>query len=400
MRPTILALFPRIRRLLRHAGLRIGALLLSATLAACGGGGVSLGFGYVDYDDGYDDYPYHPGWPGGGTSSDPGIFLIAGGLCPTCGGTLDGSGSAARFDAPEGIVLGPDGNLFVAERTSGTIRKVSQQGVAVTLAGSAGASGSSDGAGGAARFNGPTRLEADVDGNLYVTDSGNSTIRQVSAAGAVTTLAGAAGQCGSQDGSAGNARFCNPQGITLDRNGNLYVADTMNHTIRRIDRNNAVTTVAGTAGACGSADGRGNAARFCEPRDIEVDDDGYLYVADTANSTIREISPSGEVRTVAGAAGQCGTADGPGASARFCNAAALTMDGAGTLFVADTGNGTIRRIGSSGAVNTVAGTPGTRNVVLGPLPGSLNAPRGITVLAAGSLAATSQNMVLKLVPAR
>ncbi|HBF50844.1 MAG TPA: hypothetical protein DDX04_11380, partial [Massilia sp.] len=113
-------------------------------------------------------------------------------------------------------MLGPDGNLFVAERTSGTIRKVSQQGVATTLAGSAGASGSSDGAGGAARFNAPTRLEADIDGNLYVTDSGNSTIRQVSAGGAVTTLAGAPGQCGSADGSAGNARFCN---------GNLYVAD-------------------------------------------------------------------------------------------------------------------------------------------------------------------------------
>jgi len=390
---TILA---RPLRLLRQYGLRLGALLLSTVLAACGGG-VSLGFGYVDYDD--DDRPHRPDWPGGGQASDPGIFLIAGGLCPTCGGSLDGSGSAARFDTPEGIVLGPDGNLYVAERASGTIRKVSQQGVAVTLAGSAGAAGSADGAGSAARFNAPTRLEADIDGNLYVTDSGNNTIRQVSKAGAVTTLAGAAGQCGSADGSAGNARFCNPQGITLDRNGNLYVADTMNHTIRRIDRNNAVTTVAGVAGACGSADGRGNAARFCEPRDIEVDDDGYLYVADTANSTIREIAPNGEVRTIAGAAGQCGSADGPGASARFCNAAALTMDGAGTLFVADTGNGTIRRIATSGTVSTVVGTPGTQNVVFGPLPGSLNAPRGIT-LAAGSLAATSQNMVLRLVPAR
>ncbi|XYJ09711.1 SMP-30/gluconolactonase/LRE family protein [Telluria sp. B2] len=382
-------------RFLRHPTLRLGALALSAALAGCGGG-VSLGFGYVDYDDDYPDYPDGPGH--GGSPSDPGIFLIAGGLCPTCGGSLDGSGSAARFDAPDGIVLGPDGNLYVAERNSGTIRKVSQQGVAVTVAGSAGAPGSADGAGGAARFNAPTRLEADIDGNLYVTDTGNSTIRQVSASGAVTTLAGAAGQCGSADGNAGNARFCNPQGITLDRDGNLYVADTANHTIRRIDRANNVTTIAGVAGACGSADGRGAQARFCEPQDIEVDDDGYLYVADTANSTIREISPSGEVRTIAGAAGQCGSVDGQGASARFCRQAALTIDGAGNLFVADTGNGTIRRIGTSGEVNTVIGVAGAQNVVLGPLPGSLNAPRGITVLAAGSLAATSQNMVLRLVP--
>ena len=389
MAPTL------VSRLLRHPALRLGALVLSTVLAGCGGG-VSLGFGYVDYDDDYPDKPDRPGH--GGAPSDPGIFLIAGGLCPTCDGSLDGSGSAARFDAPDGIVLGPDGNLYVAERNSGTIRKVSQQGVAVTVAGSAGASGSADGAGGAARFNEPTRLEADIDGNLYVTDTGNSTIRQVSASGAVTTLAGAAGQCGSVDGNAGNARFCNPQGITLDRNGNLYVADTANHTIRRIDRANNVTTVAGVAGACGSADGRGAQARFCEPQDIKVDDDGYLYVADTANSTIREISPSGEVRTIAGAAGQCGSVDGQGATARFCRQAGLTIDGAGNLFVADTGNGTIRRIGTSGEVNTVIGVAGTRNVVLGPLPGSLNAPRGITVLAAGSLAATSQNMVLRLVP--
>ncbi|MEW6370090.1 MAG: hypothetical protein AB1584_04090 [Pseudomonadota bacterium] len=394
MTPTFFSLLLR-SPLLRHPALRLGALLLSATLAGCGGG-VSLGFGYVDYDD---DYPDKPDWPGhGGPPSDPGIFLIAGGLCPTCGGSLDGSGSAARFDGPDGIVLGPDGNLYVAERNSGTIRKVSQQGVAVTLAGSAGAPGSADGAGGAARFNEPTRLEADIDGNLYVTDTGNSTIRQVSASGAVTTLAGTAGECGSADGNAGNARFCKPQGITLDRNGNLYVADTANHTIRRIDRANNVTTIAGAAGACGSADGRGAQARFCEPQDIKVDDDGYLYVADTANSTIREISPSGDVRTIAGAAGQCGSVDGQGTTARFCRQAGLTIDGAGNLFVADTGNGTIRRIGISGEVNTVIGVAGAQNVVLGPLPGSLNAPRGITVLAAGSLAATSQNMVLRLVP--
>ena len=391
-----IAVLSRVRR---APALRLGALLLSVVLAGCGGG-VAVGFSYVDYD-GDDHHPDKPDRPDhGAPPGDPGIFLIAGGLCPTCGGSLDGSGSAARFDAPEGIVLGSDGNLYVAERGSATIRKVSRQGVAVTLAGNAGTVGSADGAGGAARFNEPTRLEIDIDGNLYVTDTGNSTIREVSASGAVVTLAGRAGECGSADGNAGNARFCKPQGITLDRNGNLYVADTMNHTIRRIDRANNVTTVAGVAGACGSADGRGAQARFCEPQDIRVDYDGNLYVADTANSTIRRISPSGEVRTIAGAAGQCGSADGQGTNARFCRQAALTIDGAGNLFVADTGNGTIRRIAASGRVSTVAGVAGTQNVVLGPLPGSLNTPRGITVLAEGTLATTSQNMVLRVVPAR
>ncbi|QNA99007.1 SMP-30/gluconolactonase/LRE family protein [Massilia sp. Se16.2.3] len=326
------------------------------------------------------------------------MFLIAGGLCPTCGGSLDGSGSNARFDAPEGIVHAPDGNLYVAEKNGSTIRKVSPQGVAVTHAGSAGAIGSSDGAGTGARFNAPTRLEVDADGNLYLTDTGNSTIRQISPAGAVTTLAGAAGQCGSSDGPARTARFCSPQGITLDRQGNLYVADTLNHTIRRIDRANNVTTIAGTAGACGSNDGRGGTARFCEPQDIEVDDAGYLYVADTGNSTIREISPSGEVRTLAGAAGQCGSADGQAVAARFCRAAGLTIDRGGNLFVADTGNGTIRRIGTGGTVATVIGVAGSQNNVLGPLPGGLNSPRGLAVMEGGALAATTQNLVLRLVP--
>jgi sugar lactone lactonase YvrE len=384
---------PTCLQALHQFAKRIGPLLLCAALAACGGG-VAIGIGYSDYDDDYHDRPDRPDRP----AAETGIFLIAGGLCPTCGGSLDGSGSSARFDAPEGVALAPDGNLYVAEKNSGTIRKVSTQGVATTFAGSVGAVGSSDGAGTGARFNAPTRIEADADGNLYVTDTGNSTIRRITAAGAVTTLAGAAGQCGSLDGDARNARFCSPQGIAMDRQGVLYVADTLNHTIRRIDRANVVTTIAGVAGSCGSTDGRGSAARFCEPQDIDVDSAGYLYVADTANSTIREIAPNGEVRTIAGAAGQCGSADGTAGNARLCRAAGIALDGTGNMFVADTGNGTIRRISVSNAVSTVVGVPGSQNNVLGPLPGGLNAPRGIAALSAGTLAVTSQNLLLKLVP--
>lgn len=386
MRPTAC-----LQALRRHAR-RIALLLLCATLAACGG--VAIGFGYYEEDDGHHDRGGHPAPP----IAETGIFLIAGGLCPSCGGSLDGSGSSARFDGPEGVALGPDGNLYLAEKNSGTIRKVSAAGVATTFAGSVGATGSSDGAGSAARFNAPTRIEADASGNLYVTDTGNSTIRKISAAGAVTTLAGAAGQCGSADGDARNARFCSPQGIAMDRQGVLYVTDTLNHTIRRIDRANVVTTVAGVAGSCGSTDGRGSAARFCGPQDIEVDSAGYLYVADTANSTIREIAPDGQVRTIAGAAGQCGSADGTAGGARLCRAAGLAFDGTGNLYVADTGNGTVRRISVTNVVSTVIGVAGNQNNVLGPLPGGLNAPRGIAALGAGTLAVSAQNLLLKVVP--
>jgi DNA-binding beta-propeller fold protein YncE len=394
----------------RHLCKLIAPVLLAATTASCGGGDWDVAVA-SHFDDGIGFYYYrhyhhhhhddppppdHPEAP----PPDPGLFLFAGDVCQ-CGGTVDGTGPGARFDNPDGIVADKSGNLYLAERGSSTIRKISPQAVATQLAGSAGATGNVDGAGSSARFNDPTRLVIDDGGNLFVTDTGNNTIRRVSPDGAVITLAGNPGDCGSADGSAATARFCAPQGIARDRKGNLFVTDTGNNTVRRIDTNGMVTTIAGSPGACANVDGFGKAARFCHPRDIAVDGDGNLFVADTDNSTIRWITPKGEVFTIGGQPGDCNAADGSLDRSRFCQPSGVKVDPyTNDLYVADSGNATIRKIAPGGVVTTVAGVAGRKGIVLGPLPGGLDNPLGIGLMNNGTIAVTANNLVLKMVQPR
>ena len=187
------------------------------------------------------------------------------------------------------------------------------------------------------------------------------------------------------------ARFSGPTAIISDGAGNLYVADTANSTIRKIVvATGAVTTFAG-AGSPGSADGTGAAARFSYPYGIASDGAGNLYVADTGNSTVRKIALStGAVTTVVGKAGQTGSTDGIGAAARFNYPYGIASDGAGNLYVADTGNGTIRKVAiGSATLSTVLWSPGAGAA-------SLDTAYGIAVLSTGDLAITdfAQNAVL------
>src|SRR5438105_9553850 len=156
-----------------------------------------------------------------------------------------------------------------------------------TLAGQA-SIGSADGTGSAARFNGPDGVAVDSSGNVYVADQGNYTIRKITPAGAVTTLAGLVGASGSTDGTGNAARFKNPSGVAVDSSGNVYVADS--HTIRKITPAGVVTTLAGSATSHGSTDGTGSAARFYDPSGVAVDSSGNVYVGDTDNDTIRKIT--------------------------------------------------------------------------------------------------------------
>src|SRR5208337_1247275 len=224
-------------------------------------------------------------------------------------GSADGTGSAARFDGPAGVAVDNAGNVYVAD--DDTIRKITPAGVVTTLAGAPGQAGSADGTGSDARFDGPRGVALDSAGNVYVADTDNDTIREITPAGVVTTLAGAPGQVGSADGIGSAARFDDPTGVAVDSAGNVYVADYGNDAIREITPAGVVTTLGGAQGQSGSA------AQFDRPTGVAVDRAGNVYVADSWSNTIREITLAGVVTTLAGAPGQYGSTDGTGSAARF-----------------------------------------------------------------------------------
>lgn len=255
-------------------------------------------------------------------------------------GKADGLGSAASFYLPTGIAVDRSGNLYVADSGNHLIRRITPEGLVSTWAGT-GTSGFADGVGMAASFDLPAALALDGSGNLYVADFGNNRIRKVTPAGVVTTLAGS-GAKGRADGTGAAASFNNPQGLALDGNGDLYVADRNNYLIRKLTPAGVVTTLAGS-GAPGSGNGAGAAASFALPVDVAVDSSGNIYIADAVNHMIREMTPAGVVSTLAGST-TSGRTDGLGAAASFQNPAGVTIDGDGILYVADYGNNLIRKV--------------------------------------------------------
>jgi len=286
------------------------------------------------------------------------IRTLAGGATP---GATNGFGSNARFNHPNAVAADSAGNLYVADTENSTVRKISAEGYVSTLAGLAGNYGSADGGGATARFYGPQGIAADSAGQLYLADTANSTIRTVTPAGAVSTFAGAPGDFNSFGGAGANAQFCHPEAVAADPGGNLYVADTWNHTIRKITPAGLVSTLAGLAGNLGSVDGTNSKARFYRPAGIAVDSATNLFVADMFNHTLRKITPAGRVTTIAGLSGVWGSADGTNSAARFYLPQGISVAANGDLLVADSGNQTLRRVspdGTNWVVSTVAGLTG------------------------------------------
>jgi len=283
------------------------------------------------------------------------VTTLAGGV--GVAGSTDNTGLAARFNFPVGIVVDDDTNLFVSDFSNNAIRKVTPGLVVTTFAGFPTTSGSVDGTGNAARLNFPSATAFDGNGNAYVTDLGNHTIRKIDPSGAVITLAGLAGTAGTNNGTGSAARFSGPTGLAVAGNGQIFVADSSNHIIRAVSPLGDVSTFAGFAGVSGANDGTNDTARFNQPFGVAVDGEGNVFVGDTHNHAIRKITPDGVVTTIAGVIGSAGTNDGPGLTAKFNFPEHVALDGNGNLYVADDDNFTIRKIASDDSVTTFAGAP-------------------------------------------
>jgi sugar lactone lactonase YvrE len=307
-------------------------------------------------------------------------------------GSTDATGAAAAFAYPGGVALDSAGNAYVADTSNHTIRKITPAGVVTTLAGLAGTPGTSDGSGAAARFNTPGGVAVDASGNVYVADTSNHTIRRITSAGLVTTFAGSGGTSGSADGPGNGARFLYPNALAVDSSGNVYVADTNNHTVRKITPTRVVSTLAGTTGSSGSTDATGATARFNYPMGIAVGAGGVLVVADQFNHTLRRVTGAGVVSTLAGAVGVAGSANGPALQARFNYPAGVAVDAAGRVYVADSLNHTIRRMEPDGTVLTIGGLAETAGSIEGADDAArFSGPMALAVDAAGRLYVADQN---------
>jgi sugar lactone lactonase YvrE len=277
-------------------------------------------------------------------------------------GSDDGQGCLARIGFSQGIAVDPAGNILLADSQNSTIRRITGGGTncadwsATNIAGLALHPGSLDGTNSDAEFIFPTGIAADLSGNFFVADS--TTIRKISPVDAnwvVRTIAGTPFNYGNADGTGTNAQFNGLHGVAADGAGNLYVADSDNNAIRTVTSAGIVNTLAGLPVSAGSSDGIGAAARFRGPTGLAVDRAGNIYIGDTGNGTVRKINSVGIVTTLAGLATNFGSADGVGSYARFSGPAAVALDTGGNVFVADAPSSTIRRITAAGVASTIAG---------------------------------------------
>ena len=277
----------------------------------------------------------------------------------------NGPAVEAQFRGVGAVAVDNVGNLYIADSWNHRIRRVDASGIITTIAGTGEQGYRGDGGPALeAELSEPVVLAFDSSDNLYIADRGNSRIRRVDASGIITTIAGT-GERGyrGDGGPALEAELYEPSGLAVDSSDNLYIADSLNHRIRRVDTSGTITTIAGSGhvgflgGGYGGDNGPAVKARLAQPKGVAVDDAGNLYIADTHNHRIRGVDASGIITTIAGTGEQgYGGDGGPAHSARLYLPSAVAVDRAGNLYIADSGNHRIRKVDASRTITTIAGT--------------------------------------------
>ncbi len=272
-------------------------------------------------------------------------------------GSINATGVLASFSQPTGVAVDANGNLYIADSGNNLIREISSSGVVTTLAGGDTTGTTLNGTGLNTSFFDPVGIAVDGTFNVYVADAGNNLIRKITAAGVVTSFAGN----NAADSSTAKL-FNNPTGVALDTKNNVYVAGYLNDDILKISPVGAISIFAGVPDTTGSINGSGSTVRFYFPNSVAVDAANNVYVADGVNNLIRKITPTGVVSTFAGS-GLAGATDSTGTAASFNGPAGLAIDATGNIYVADSNNDLIRKITPAGVVSTIAGngTPGSKN---------------------------------------
>lgn len=335
--------------------------------------------------------------------SPAGVITTVAGTGSCCYSGDGGPATAASMYYPSELAVDGAGNLYIADAWNDRVRKVSPAGVITTAAGSkvAGFAGDGGPATGAS-LNNPMDVAVDGAGNLYIADLGNNRIRKIRSDGVITTVAGngTAGYSG-DGGPAMAASLNNPRGLAVDGAGNLFIADLANNRIRKVSPDGVITTVAGIGAAGYSGDGGlATAARLDFPFDVTVDGGGNLYIADTYNLRVRKVDTAGVITTVAGNGSYPASGDGGPATAASLSAASVDVDAAGNLYIADNYNNRIRKVDTAGIITTVAGDGVNRYAGDGgpATAASLANPMGVALDAAGNLyiADTDNHMIRKV----
>ncbi len=305
-----------------------------------------------------------------------------------------GQATSAWLRRPEGVGVDSSGNVYIADSRSHRIRKVDTSGVITTVAGNGGQGTVGDGGQAtSANVTWPTDVEVDSSGNLYIVQAANTDrIRKVDTTGVITSFAAGDNNFGGDDGPATSALLYFPNDVTVDGSGNLYIVDTNNERIRKVDTSGVISTVAGTGTAGFSGDGgQATAAQLNDPSGVAVDSSGNLYIADFINRRVRKVDTSGVITTVAGTGEISNTGrhgeGGAATSARINEPTNVAVDGSDNLYITDSGVRVIRKVDSSGTITTVAGIGGGGHGGNGgpATRAQFRSPRGVAVDGSGNL---------------